>query len=191
MFAPNTSSLVEKFTELENLLLNHRRTLALHAGVPFVLLIYDPRRERRCRDEQDHLRTKLEDAGLAVHEMPLDTFIFDHYGEIGLLDMIFEKEPAEPGEVHHDLAKNLRPALARRIIQKAEELEGQDTVIFLTRVAHLYPFVRISNLLENLENQVKVPLVVFYPGEELDSEMRFLCLENADGPHTKYRARRI
>jgi hypothetical protein len=51
--------------------------------------------------------------------------------------------------------------------------------------------VRISNLLENLENQVKVPLVVFYPGEELDSEMRFLCLENADGPHTKYRARRI
>ncbi len=185
------SSLVEKFTELEKLLLNHRGTLALHAGVPFVLLIYDPRQELRCRDEQAHLRVKLEDAGLAVHEMALDTFIFDHYAEIGLLDVIFEKEPSEPGEVHQDLAKNLRPALARRIIQKAEEMEGQDAVIFLTQVAHLYPFVRISNLLENLENQVKVPLVVFYPGEKLDSEMRFLCLENADGPHTKYRARRI
>ncbi|HHE71042.1 MAG TPA: DUF1788 domain-containing protein, partial [Chloroflexi bacterium] len=61
----------------------------------------------------------------------------------------------------------------------------------LTGVSHLYPFVRVANLLEDLENRVKAPLVVFYPGEELDSELRFLGLQHADGPHTKYRARRI
>ena len=185
------SSLPDKFAELERLLLNRRRTLALHAGVPFVLLTYDPYQERLCRDEQAHLKTKLTDAGLIVREIPVERFIFDHYAEIGLLDTIFEKEPSQPDAVYRDLAKNYRPALAQHIIQLAEELEGQDAVLLLTSVAHLYPFVRVANLLEALENRVKLPLVVFYPGEELDGELRFLCKENSDGPHTKYRARRI
>jgi len=191
MFAPNTSSLTDKFAELEGLLLNQRHTLALHAGVPFVLLIYDPPEERRCREEQAHLMTKLADAGLAVREIPVEAFIFGHYAEIGLLDRVFEKERTHPGDVYRDLAKNYRPALVRHIVEAAEALDGQDAILFLTRVAHLYPFVRVSNLLQNLENRVKLPLVVFYPGEELDGELRFLCLESADGPHTKYRARRI
>lgn len=184
-------SLVEKFRELESLLVNSRHTLALHAGVPFVLLIYDPRQEGMCREEQAHLGNKLEDAGLVVHEIPVQTFLFDHYAQLGLVDKIFEKERANPGDVYRDLAKNLRPALVAHIIQKAQQLEGQDAVLFLTQTAHLYPFVRVSNLLEDLENRVKLPFIVMYPGEELDGELRFLCLENADGPHSKYRARRI
>lgn len=187
------SSLVDKFQELERLILDHRETLALHAGVPFVLLVYDPRDERRCRDEQQHLKTKFEDRGLQIREIALDTFIFDHYAEIGLLEKVFEREGEEPGSVYRDLAKHYRPALTRHIVETATALEKnhEDAVLFLTKVAHLYPFVRVSNLLDDLENQVKLPVVVFYPGEELDSEIRFLCLKNADGPHTKYRARRI
>lgn len=185
------SSLPEKFAELERLLLQQRHTLALHAGVPFVLLIYDPYQERLCRDEQAHLKTKLTDAGLVVREIPVEQFVFEHYAEIGLLDTIFEKEPVQPDAVYRDLAKNYRPALAQHITHIAEELADQDAVLFLTQAAHLYPFVRVANLLEALENRVKVPFVVFYPGEELDGELRFLCIENSDGPHTKYRARRI
>lgn len=191
-------SLVEKFAELEKLILEQRETLHLHSGVPFVLLIYDPDDEFRCREEQAHLKNKLNDAGLTVHEIGVETFIFDHYAKIGLLEKVFEKEPTQPDTVYRDLAKNYRPALKNHIIQIADELSNpddersnQDVILFLTQVAHFYPFVRVSNLLEDLENRVKVPLVVFYPGEELDDELRFLCLENSDGPHTKYRARRI
>jgi len=184
-------SLIEKFAELEKLILNQRHTLALHAGVPFVLLIYVPNEERLCREEQAHLMTKLADAGLSVRQIPVATFVFDHYAEIGLLDKVFEKESTQPGDVYRDLAKNYRPALVRHIIKVADTLDGQDAILFLTQVAHLYPFVRVSNLLSDLENRVKLPLVILYPGEELDGELRFLCLKNADGPHTKYRARRI
>ena len=35
----------------------------------------------------------------------------------------------------------------------------------------------VDDLLEDLENRVRLPLVIFYPGEELDGELRFLCLE--------------
>ncbi len=191
MSAPNTSSLTEKFTDLENLLLNQRHTLDLHAGVPFVLLIYHPKEERRCREEQAHLALKLRDAGLTMREISAATFLFDHYAEIGLLDTMFEKEHTQPEDVFRDLAKNYRPALADHIIEVADGLASKDAVIFLTQTAHLYPFVRVANLLNNLENRVRLPFVLFYPGEELDGELRFLCLENADGPHTKYRARRI
>ncbi len=185
------SSLAEKFTELESLLCDHRQTLALHAGVPFVLLIYEPEQERSCREEQALLATKLNDAGLTIREISVETFVFDHYTELGLLDKVFEKELAQPESVYRDLARHYRPALTRHIAETADSLDNQDAVLFLTRVAHLYPFVRVANLLEDLENRVQLPLVVFYPGEELDGELRFLGLENADGPHTKYRARRI
>lgn len=185
------SSLVNKFVELERLLLNDRATLALHAGVPFLLLIYDPNNERWCSEKQAHLHVKLEDAGLYVCEISVKTFVFDHYAKIELLDTIFEKEQNQPDPVYRDLAKHYRPALVKHIIGIAEDLPEADTVIFLTDVAHLYPFVRVANLLEDLENRVQQPLVVFYPGVELDGELRFLGLENADGPHTKYRARRI
>lgn len=125
------SSLVEKFRELESLLVNSRHTLALHAGVPFVLLIYDPQQERLCREEQAHLSNKLQDADLTVHEIPVQAFIFDHYARLGLLDRIFEKEQTSPGDVYRDLAKNYRPALAQHIIQESQRLEGQDAVLFL------------------------------------------------------------
>ena len=110
---------------------------------------------------------------------------------MGLLNKVFEKERAEPLTVYQDLAKNYRPALVKHLTEIANNLNGQDAVLLLTQIAHLYPFVRVANLLENLENRVRLPLVVFYPGEELDGELRFLGLENADGPHTNYRARRI
>lgn len=184
-------SLVENFSELELLLLTQRRTLDLHAGVPFVLLIYNPSEERRCREEQSHLKDKLSDAGLTICEISAATLLFDYYAGLGLLDTMFEKERTQPGDVFRDLAKNYRPALARHIIDAADALAGKDAVLFLTQTAHLYPFVRVANLLTNLENRVRLPFVLFYPGEELDGELRFLCLENADGPHTKYRARRI
>jgi len=57
----------------------------------------------------------------------------------------------------------------------------------LTSVASIYPFARVSNLLTDLENHVLVPLVVFYPGGEVDGKLSFLNRE----AHIGYRARII
>lgn len=184
-------SLVDKFAELEALLVDDRQTLALHAGVPFVLLIYHPKEEHRCRQEQARLAERLGDSGIIVREISLESFVLDHYADIGLLEKLLQKEILHRQSVYRDLAKNSRPALCRHIIRVSEELDSEDAILFVCGLAHLFPFVRVSNLLEDLENRVKLPLVMFYPGEELDGELRFLCLENADGPHSKYRARRI
>jgi hypothetical protein len=66
-------------------------------------------------------------------------------------------------------------------------LDEDNGVIFLSGVATMYPFARVSNLLTDLENKVHVPLVVFYPGSEENNKLSFLNREQ----HIGYRAQRI
>ncbi len=76
--------------------------------------------------------------------------------------------------------------LVRRILDTAGRA-APNGAIFVTSVASMYPFGRVSNLLARLENKVTLPLVVFYPGSEVGGQISFLNLE----PHIGYRARVI
>lgn len=182
-------SLSDKFDELESLLLNQRHLLGLHTGVPFILLIYDPSQERACRSHQLHLLDKLQSRGVRVVEHELNTFIFDYYEEEGQLEQIFEldRDPRKRDDLRRMIASAYENTLVEEIKETLDGVDSEKTVIFLTGVASIYPFARISNLLIELENEVNVPLVVFYPGSEQNGKLSFLNRE----PHVGYRARRI
>lgn len=182
-------SLLDKFNELETMLLEQRRLLGLHSGVPFVILVYDPGEERHCRARQIELREKLEFNGIHVIEHELNNFIFDYYAKKGQIERIFEldRNPSRREELRQMIAGVYEKELVARIVDGVKDADPDHSVIFLTGVASIYPFARVSNLLDALENQVKVPLVVFYPGSERDGKLSFLNQE----PHVGYRARRI
>lgn len=63
--------LPEKFDQLENLLLNHRESIGIHNGVPFILLIYSPEMEIDCRKKIKNLQEKLESKDLSVLNIQL------------------------------------------------------------------------------------------------------------------------
>jgi hypothetical protein len=183
-------SLSDKFNELERLLRDEQRhALAMHTGVPFILLIYDPHKEKECRARQIHLREKLQMRGLEVVEIELTNFIFDYYEERGQLERIFEldRDADKRDELRRMIAGKYEKLLVDRVQERVEGLDRDRGVIFLTGVASMYPFARVSNLLTELENKVRVPLVVFYPGSELNGKLSFLNRE----PHIGYRAHRI
>ena len=182
-------NLSAKFNELETMLLEQRHLLGLHSGVPFVILVYDPHEERRCRARQIDLREKLESRGVHVIEHELNNFIFDYYANKGQLEHIFEldRDPVRREELRQMIAGVYEKELRDRILDDVKDAAPNNSVIFLTGVASIYPFARVSNLLTELENRVKVPLVVFYPGSERDGKLSFLNQE----PHVGYRARRI
>jgi hypothetical protein len=179
-------SLLDKFNELEYLLLARRDTLVLHSGTPFVLLVYDPGEERLCQARRQELAEKLESRGLRVYEIRLGTFIFDYYRQEGRLERLFALERERPQELRRMLSGIYRPALVKHIVAEAGEMED-NAVIFLSGVGSLYPFASLCNLLGDLENRVKLPLVVFYPGSEQDGRLMFLNLEEEGD----CRARRI
>ncbi|RMF03976.1 MAG: DUF1788 domain-containing protein [Chloroflexi bacterium] len=184
-------NLSAKFEELETLLLNdqHRSQLRLHSGVPFIILVYDPRDEHKSRALQIQLREKLNARQLKVTEYKLNAFIFDYYAGKNQLDRIFEldRDPARRDELQRMIAGVYEKQLVEKIKSEAAELNNNPdrNIIFLTSVVSIYPFARVSNLLTDLENHVLVPLVVFYPGGEVDGKLSFLNRE----AHVGYRAR--
>jgi hypothetical protein len=182
-------NLLDKFNELERMLLEQRRLLGLHSGVPFVILVYDPHEERRCQARQIELWDKLEFNGIHVIEHELNNFIFDYYAQKGQLERIFDldRDPAHREELRQMIAGVYERELVKRILDGVKDADPDHSVVFLTGVASMYPFARVSNLLTALENRIKVPLVVFYPGSERDGKLSFLNQE----PHVGYRARRI
>ena len=182
-------SLLDKFNELEALLLEQRHLIGLHSGVPFLILVYDPHRERRCRARQIELREKLEFNGIHVIEHELSNFIFDHYASQGKLERIFDldRDPARRDELRQMIAGVYEKKLVGQVWEGVKDADPDHNVVFLTGVASMWPFARVSNLLTALENKIKVPLVVFYPGSERDGKLSFLNQE----PHVGYRARRI
>ncbi len=183
-------SLSAKFNELERLLLEENSyALGRHLGVPFLLLVYDPHKEKECRARQIHLRDKLQMRGRQVVELELSNFILDYYEQKGQLERIFEldRDPEKRDELRRMLAGIYEKRLLNEVLEQVESADDRSGVVFLTGVASMYPFARVSNLLTDLENKITIPMVVFYPGSEVDGKLSFLNRE----PHIGYRARRI
>lgn len=182
-------SLSEKFDELERLLglrstesLALRDMLALYFGVPFILLIYDPGEERLCQARRQELAERLRTRGQPVHEIGLGSFIFDYYRKKGQLERLFALDRERPRELGRMIAAVYRPVLVERIVAEAGSGE-EEAVVFLHEVACLYPFVRVCNLLTDLENRLRQTLVVFYPGSERDGRLMFLNMEEEGSCH--------
>lgn len=178
-------TLQEKFNFLEDLLLNKREAIGVHTGVPFIMLIYEPKREAECKNEIEALKEKLVSRNLRVDEIPLNRFIFDQLEE-GQLKEIFEHEKEAPDEVREELSKRCKFHLKQYVLDKIKS--GKPDIVFLTDVASLHPYYRVSNLLYSLENEVRMPFIVFYPGEERDGKLFFLGEYESSG---YYRALRI
>ena len=165
--------LQEKFDQLEDLLLNHRESIGIHNGVPFIMLIYDPVTEIDCRKKIKNLQEKLESKNLSVLNIPVNLAIFDHLKKEGILDQIIEFDKESPKEVRDDLFKRSKQFLKDYILKDIQK--NSPEIIFLTNVSGLYPYYRVSNLLNSLEKEIKNPFVIFYPGEiKEDGKLYFM-----------------
>lgn len=181
--------LQQKFEELEDLLLKHRRTLAQNTGVPFIRLVYSSEEELRCHRLSDSLFRSLEQKGIMIENVSCRDVIFDHYEQTGRLEKLFSLESSEGSRLDEHIARNARLELVKRINKAAERLNN-DGVIFLTETAFTYPYLHLSTVLEDCTNRIRPPLalVVLYPGEvNLDGQLLFL----GQRPSGYYRARNL
>ncbi|MBN1936955.1 MAG: DUF1788 domain-containing protein [Anaerolineae bacterium] len=169
-------SLQAKFEQLEDLLVNHRQTLAQNTGVPFVRLVYQPDEENECRRLYETLARALAQRHVAVNTVSCRGAIFVHYEARGRLDQLFELEQTDPARLQAGMARHARQELEQRLEQAILSLNG-DGIIFVVDAAFVYPYFQLDSVLDAITNRVIPPmaLVVFYPGEvNVDGQLMFL-----------------
>lgn len=113
------------------------------------------------------LKNKLETNGIAVLELNLYDISMEilkrELGEDELFSLEQEMDKDEFKEAVQsvlDLKGMLMPEIKKRIDSHNAR------VYFLTGIAHVFPFIRSHNILNNLQNIAKeAPTVMFFPGD--------------------------
>lgn len=112
-------------------------------------------------------RNNLETDGFQIVEYDIYKLILSILEERGYVDKCirFEKEKGRE-YLYNAISKLLRLTTDNNlIVNRIMENTPENSVVFLTGIGKVYPFVRAHNVLNNLHQVFdKVPVIMFYPG---------------------------
>ena len=147
------------------------KSSASFAGVPFFIFPHDPALERKIIDEANRLQNRLERAGIQVEKVSLGALFYGTLQAKGYLEKSFEIESKDRDALKRGIASVVKDSLVKELKEKAS---NSKKVILLVRAGAIFPFLRTSSILSDLEGSVKSPLVLFYPGRYEDKKLYFL-----------------
>lgn len=134
--------------------------------ISFYIFDYEPEDELLVRDYIKHIKKEFDVPGTKrrIIEFDLYKMMLDVAKEMGILEMIFEKEKKEGKEA---LFKAMQHFTEPRIFLDKIKAEIDDNnVIFITGVGKAYPFIRSHTILNNLQEIIEgLPVIMFFPGE--------------------------
>ena len=112
-------------------------------------------------------RNNPETDGFQIVEYDIYKLILSILEERGYVDkcILFEKEKGRE-YLYNAISKLLRLTTDNNlIVNRIMENTPENSVVFLTGIGKVYPFVRAHNVLNNLHQVFdKVPVIMFYPG---------------------------
>ena len=94
------------------------------------------------------------------------------------------KAPQQWGKTNKALANALtNGSLQNRLEEVLQELEGQpNTILLVTDVEALHPYLRIGSIESQLQGKFHVPTIFFYPGTRTGkTQLKFLGFYPEDG----------
>jgi hypothetical protein len=164
-----------------------RPRISAYHDMPYAIFHYPPEVEWAIRGELELLKTRLEQAaGKRVLSISLADCLSDALHAEGLdVDTLAEIEAnvglAPTLETIHEVLGDRQPLdqlVAQRIPGDADPLRD---ILFIVRAGALFPVYRTSSLLEQLQGKVRIPAVLFYPGD-LDGTagLRFMGVLEAE-----------
>jgi hypothetical protein len=201
-------SLETRLTELKrDLCREGGPAISTNHAYPFAIFHYDPEEEFKARELAGGLVDELRLDGWNVRTIDLFAVFVEFLraeeeGELyeGLIAEERLQYEGARGDFRQPLAvlKNgLAPYFDRkekypgRVLEEIKKVAlGADlgrSVIFLSRIGALYPFYRTSALLRFLDEGVRIPTIVLYPGKR--QEQHFLSFMGTLIPDRDYRPR--
>lgn len=159
--------------------------ISAYHDMPYAIFRYEPSDELAMRREITFLETRLKQKGKRVHRISVAECLQQAIDEEGPLADLIEAEKQQGTaalvETIHEILANHRPLVdlvAERVPQNADPLRD---IIFITRVATLFPMYRTFSLLEQLKGRLHVPAILFYPGNmDGPAGLRFMGVMDAE-----------
>lgn len=181
------SSFSKGLSELEAILERDPRGIDDYAANPFGVLVYDPSEEFLLRTAVTSLQARLSGTR-TVKTVSLAELLGQALEEQLAKERLTRKElfAIETAQGFGDTASQITALLDREsslvtlIAAAAEGLDDRRDVLFLVRAGILYPFYRVSPILESLSRHTRVPTVLCYPGRrEGQTGLHFLNHQDA------------
>lgn len=138
--------------------------------IPFFICPFDPPETDQMEKLRKTLVTRLLQSGVQVLEIDLYDLSIEILKGREIFDRILTEEPSFSKEQLKELLQgildpelHLVPAIAAKIREK--EIHGGFSLMFLSGVGEVFPYIRSHNVLNNLQKVAKEkPTVMFFPG---------------------------
>lgn len=180
----------ESFDELRQRL-RQGRGLSDTGDDPVYYLVFHPRYILEVKRLMKEWNAKLKNEGWTVETMSMTDIVHDLFRQyIDRADWIedetnrqFDLESLENLKTAQKSVLEAGSALKNCILERLNKLAGRkQTVLFITDVEALHPYLRVGVLEQQLLGRVSVPMVVLYPGtREGMTSLRFLGFYPPDG----------
>jgi hypothetical protein len=162
-----------------------RVKLSVYHDMPYAIFRYDPEEEFALRAQVGLLQTRLEQQGKRVSRISLAECLDVAMRSQRPLEEWFEAE-REMGiqtivETVHAVLSDYTPLVELVAERMPSDPDPLHDIVFILRTGALFPVYRTFSLLEQLKGRVRVPTVLFYPGD-LDgaSGLRFMGVLEAE-----------
>lgn len=131
--------------------------------------VYPPAEERRVRAQLPHFEAKTLEANHGWLTVDLTGLLPEWIAAHEYREAIF----AEPA--HFSANNELEDMAVERVRQACASDEANEScVVAITGLATLFDFMRVSSLIERVEDSVRGRLLTFFPGEYAGNVYRFM-----------------
>lgn len=143
------------------------KMLSLGNEVPFFICPFKVKESADIEVLQKQLVNQLANQGIQVLEVNLYDLSVDLLKKRGLWEQILENEPLVSKNQLKELLQGVLDTESHIIPAIREKISAQEhSVLFITGVGEVYPYIRSHNVLNNLQSTAKdKPTVMFFPGE--------------------------
>lgn len=180
-------SLQQSFNELRNLLVRGR-SLSPFGDDPIFYIVFSPKLMLEVKRQLKVWEAKLKHDGWNVHVFSMADAIDGILKNHDLRHIWLESEKESPfafEDIKKTLAEALceNDALKNKLQKKLESLKNEEkTVLFVTDLEALHPYLRIGAIEQKLQGSFFVPTVFLYPGTRVGkSTLKFLGIYPEDG----------
>ncbi len=181
-------SLTEKFNELRGLLKNGMGSIRPTGFDPVYYLLFPPHQIIDVKQRLPEWEAQLRVDGFRPHRMSMTQVVNDYFRSHELREPLLEAARQRSDDysvIMRSLAQHLeQDDVVGTAIRKALRTYQEDpsSVLFLTDLEALHPFLRIGAVEQRLVGHFSIPTVVLYPGTAGGAySRRFLGVHKEDG----------